>query len=156
MTKECKYNDFSVRFYSQNENETGRGKYDMSMFHEGVFDREIMWYAKNQIVFDANEYLQQLGNCEKFIILEKGIDISLLWTSFKGNPEKISMKGGTKYLFDYLFLTFSKKKQKCLYIGSCVDAPIAAWRNQINLDVMYQANIIDEFLKQTTETYLPF
>lgn len=156
MMKDCKYNDFSVRFLSDTE-ELRAGGYATAIFHEGSFIREnIFGKSTNQIVFNANLYNQFLGNFDKFIIIENGIQLSLLWTSFKGAHEKINLRGGTRQLFDYLFLSFTKKKHKCLYFGNCVDAPLAAWRNQVSLDVISQKNIVDEFLKNTVETYLPF
>lgn len=163
--KECKYNDFKVRFISPEElypthNFTRGIQYDLSIFQEGIFDRIVSFErSKNQIVFDANKHMQELGNCEKFIVLKNGVnDFSLLWTSFKGNAELINMKGGMSHLFDYLFLSFCKKKQKVLYIGNQFEAPVAAWRNAINIDVVgeYSDNMLDLFLKRTQEAYLPF
>ena len=113
--------------------------------------------SKNQLIFEANKYMQRLGNCEKYIIVENGVQLIFLWTNLRGKPEKINMRGGKKQLFDYLFLTFTKKKNHCLYIGNSPEAPLAGWRNELNVDVIYtEAKIIDTFLKSTVEQFLPF
>lgn len=156
--QECKYNNFSIRFFSQNEEIAFLKKYDFALFEEGNFQRDIIFgKSKNQLVFEANKYMQMLGNCEKYIIVENGVQLIFLWTSLKGKPEKINMRGGKKELFDYLFLTFTKKKNKCLYIGDSFEAPLAGWRNELSVDVIYSdPKIIDKFLKNTVEQFLPF
>lgn len=156
--KECKYNDFELRFFSYNEEKSFLKKYHFALFEDGIFDREVIFgRSKNQLIFEANKYMQQLGNCEKFIIVENGIQLIFLWTSLKGKGEKINMRGGKKALFDYLFLTFTKKKSRCLYIGNSPEAPLAAWRNEVNCDIIYtEEKIIDTFLKNTVEQFLPF
>jgi hypothetical protein len=155
--KVCKYNNFEVRFISHNEKFEPKRKYDFAVFEDGVFDREKLFNSKNQLIFEANLYMQQLGNCEKYIIVENGVQLIFLWTNLRGKPEKINMRGGKKELFDYLFLTFTKKKSKCLYIGNSYEAPLAAWRNERNADVIYtEEPIVDKFLKNTVEQFLPF
>ena len=154
----CKYNDFEIRFFSHNEENAFLKKYHFALFEDGTFDRAIIFgKSKDQLVFEANRYMQQLGNCEKYIIVENGVQLIFLWTSLRGKPEKINMRGGKKGLFDYLFLTFTKKKQRALYIGNSAEAPLAAWRNGVNCDVIYtEQKIIDTFLKNTVEQLLPF
>jgi hypothetical protein len=156
--KVVKYNNFEVRFFSVNEETQFRLKYDFALFEDGIFDRNIIFErSKNQLIFEANKYMQQLGNCEKYIIVENGVQLIFLWTSLKGQPEKINMRGGKRQLMDYLFLTFAKKKNKCLYIGNSFEAPLAAWRNELSCDVIYtEVIIIDKFIKETQEQYLPF
>jgi hypothetical protein len=156
--KECKYNDFSVRFMNYNETtEHLHKKYQLFLFHEGILQRDNFLISTNQIVFDFGDKNLLLGNFEKFLILKNGINLSLLWTSFKGKSEEINVKSGTKNLFDYLILSFIKKKQKMLYVGNDVNAALAGWRNQINLDVISDStDIVDKFLKNSVESYLPF
>jgi len=158
--REVKYNDFCIRFIPQNEKSEFdfRKKYDFALFEEGEFDRALLFErSKHQLIFNANKYIQQLGNCEKFIIVENGTDISFLWTSLRGKPEKTNMRGGKRELMDYLFLTFTKRKNTCLYIGNSIEVPMAAWRNNVFADVVYTNEaIIERYLKQTTELYLPF
>jgi hypothetical protein len=158
MSQVCKYNEFTIRFFSHNEVPDLRIKYDFALFEDGAFDREIIFErSKNQLIFEANKYMQQLGNCEKYIIVENGVQLIFLWTSLKGKPEKINLRGGKKQLLDYLVLTFCKKKQKALYIGNSHEAPLAFWRNEISCDVIFtEASIIDKFLKETVEQFLPF
>jgi hypothetical protein len=101
--------------------------------------------------------MQQLGNCEKYIIVENGVQLIFLWTSFKGKGEMINMKGDKKQLFDYLYMNFAKKKNHCLYIGNSFEAPLAAWRNELSCDVIYEdEKILDKYIKATQEQYLPF
>jgi len=154
----CKYNNFEIRFFSQNEEIAFRKKYDFALFEDGIFEREIIFgRSKNQLIFEANLYMQQLGNCEKYIIVENGVQLIFLWTSLRGKPEKINMRGGLKQLMDYLVLTFCKKSNHALYIGDSVEAPLAFWRNEVSVDVIYQnPKIIDQFLKNTVEQFLPF
>lgn len=159
--KSCKYNDFEIRFISQNESDeiVFSKKYDFAFFESGEFRRELLFArSKHQVIFEANKYFQQLGNCEKMIVLENGAEnISFLWTSLKGKHEKINMRGGKRHLFDYLFLTFIKKKSRCLYIGNSFEAPLAGWRNSCSVDVLHtNEKIIEIYLKQTQELYLPF
>jgi len=160
MPKLCQYNDFAIQFISQNDTNDFKflKKYHFAIFEEGTFDRAIIFgKSKDQLIFDANQYMQQLGNCEKYIIVENGIQLIFLWTSLKGKAEKINMRGGKKELMDYLFLTFTKKKSRCLYIGNSHEAPLAAWRNSVNCDVIYtEEKIIDKFLKSTVEQLIPF
>jgi hypothetical protein len=147
-----------MRFISSNEEFEFRKKYDFALFEDGIFDRALLFgKSKDQLIFNANNYMQQLGNCEKFIIVENGVQLIFLWTSLRGKPEKINMRGGKKALMDYLFLTFTKRKMKCLYIGNSPEVPLAGWRNECSVDVIYQdQEILDSYLKQTTEQYLPF
>jgi len=154
----CKYPNFEIRFFSQNEEIAFKKKYDFALFEDGIFEREIIFgRSKNQLVFEANKHMQMLGNCEKYIIVENGVQLIFLWTSLRGAPEKINMRGGKKQLMDYLFLTFTKKKNSCLYIGDSFEAPMAGWRNELSVDVIYQnPKIIDQFLKNTVEQFLPF
>jgi len=156
--KECKYNEFSVRFISQNEEFDFRKKYHFALFESGEFKREMLFERSDQqLIFYANKYMHQLGNCEKFIIVENGVDLILLWTSLRGKPEKINMRGGKKQLLDYLVLTFCKPRSKCLYIGDSVEGAAAFWRNGVSVDVVYtNEDIVDKYLKQTQELYLPF
>jgi len=156
--RECKYNDFSVRFVSQNEEFDFRKKYSFALFENGDFKREMLFSrSDHQLIFNANKYMQQLGNCEKFIVVENGVELILLWTSLKGKPEKMNMRGGKKQLLDYLVLSFCKPKSKCLYIGNSVEGPTAFWRNGVSVDVIYtDERILEKYLKETQELYLPF
>jgi hypothetical protein len=160
QVQECNYNDFKLRFVSQNEvSEFAFLKfYDFALFEYGMFDRAIVFgKSKNQVVFNANSYMNELGRCKKYIVVKNNTQLNLLWTSLPGEPEIYNLRGGKKELFDYLFLTFTKKKSKCLYIGDSPEAPLAAWRNEVNCDTIYtEVKIIDTFLKSTVEQFLPF
>lgn len=156
MTKDCKYDGFSIRFLESSE-EFKPGGYDLLIFQEGDFDRGSFWEkCKNKVIFRANEKLLFLSDCEKFIIVQQGQDLNLVWTSFKGKPELWNLRGGEKTMFDQLFMTFSKQFQKVLYIGNSVHSAWAGWRNRINVDVLSTVNMVDEFLKLTQEQTLAF
>ena len=158
--QECKYNDFAIRFVCQNDISEFAflKRYDFVLFENGIFDRAIIFgKSKQQVVFNANTYMNELGRCGKYIVVKNNTQLNLLWTSLPGEPEIYNLRGGKKELFDYLILTFTKKKFKCLYMGDSFEAPMAAWRNEVNCDVIYtEAKIVDTFLKSTVEQFLPF
>ena len=155
--KECKYNDFNIKFFSHNETLPNK-KYHFCIFHEGIFDRSIVFgKSRFQIIFNLNEHMQQLSNCSKIIIVKKGIEFILLWTSLKGKNELYDLRGGWKEFFDYLILNSERNHKNFLYIGNSHYAPLACWRNGKNCDVIYQSeSVVDTFLKETVEQYLPF
>lgn len=155
--KSLKYNDFEIRF-TKEESDLRAAKYDLCITDTWIVN--AFEKSRNQIIFNSNEKNIHLGNFQKYILAKKGVNgFNLIWTSFKGNPEIYDIKSDSSF-FDYLFLSFVKKKQKVLYAGENVNAAIASWRNSVNLDLFTNKfdidSIISEFLKKTQETYLPF
>lgn len=117
--------------------------------------------CKNIIIFDANRF-HTLRQCEKFIILENGLLLRYLYTSFKGVPEKINIhKVNDCSLYDMLFLRFTKKKDKVLCIGSAFAGAFAGWKNDricevVEYDKFDYDKAINDFQNATQQQKLMF
>lgn len=121
----------------------------------------LMERSLNQIVFDAN-LISGLGRCEHFILLEKGLDIRYLWTSFKGLPKKYKWhENEMDRMYDILILQYTKKGQNILAIGNSFEAAAACWKNQRNaICVEYEQQkyltAIENFRQSTVQGKLLF
>lgn len=117
-----------------------------------------MHFTKECIIFEGNKFI--LTPCEKFIILECGLELIYLWTTLKGSPQKIKLSS-LETLYDILIMSYSKKADIILGIGNSFECALACWRNARNADVIeFEENkyfaAIESFKQATIQGQLIF
>lgn len=137
-------------------------KYDLYIHggHSYPYSEMVSQCSKNRLVFEGNKFW--FMGCEKFIILEKGKQLTYIWTSFKGEPEKIKWhENELERVYDMLILYYSKKGDRIACIGNSYEGAISCWKNQREGDIFACTNsqylkAIEDFKQATIQGQLLF
>lgn len=120
------------------------GRYDLYIHGGYRYRQSEVLRSKNRLIFEGNRFSST--GCEKFIILEKGKQLTYIWTSFKGEPEKIKWhENELERVYDMLILYYSKKGDRIVCIGNSYEGAISCWKNQREGDIF--ACTDSEYLK---------